>query len=162
MTMFVLASMFLLLAGNYLNPLDTYALSRYPIIPSLEQSGQRLDCSKPKALNIFVTKGEKRSVNIAANGRVLRSIDVPWQADSGVSGFGLNRARKTKNGFEITIEYGSRFYYHKRFVFVCRGNSLYLTNIFVESFDKRRPEIWTRKTQNVRPALPLEAFKLMA
>ena len=44
-------------------------------------------------------------VNIVQGGRILKSIKLPGQEGSG---FSLNWTRKTKAGFEFSIEYGTR------------------------------------------------------
>lgn len=120
-----------------------------------------VDCRLPQGYDVFVVSQEKRTVNVTAGGKLLRAIDVPWHDDSRVSGFSLNWARKTKEGFEISIEYGSRYYYSKRLMFDCRNGGFYLTRIKVESFDKNRPEKWTDKTVSVKPMVPIDKFRVL-
>jgi hypothetical protein len=74
------------------------------------------------------------------------------------NGFALNWAKKRKDGFEILVEYGSRFYYAKRFNFICKQHKFYLSKITVDSFDKFNPEKGHTRIIRVKPHLPLEKF----
>jgi hypothetical protein len=76
----------------------------------------------------------------------------------GREGFALDDAKKTKTGFEIAVEYGSRYFYHKRFIFICKQQKFYLSKVMVDSFDKVNPQHWWKKEIRVRPILPLEKF----
>src|SRR5688572_27771362 len=123
-------------------------------------SSQTLRCGEPGAYSLDVVRDpirEADDVNIVQAGRVLKSIKLPGQE---VNGFSLNRTRKTKAGFEFSIEYGSRIYYYKRFIFICRRNKFYLSRVIVESFDKQNPEKWYKKVSRVNPNLPLEKFEV--
>jgi hypothetical protein len=68
--------------------------------------------------------------------------------------------------FLITIEYGARIYYHKRFVFICKQRRFYLSRVIVESFDKLDPvktkSGWEfrikKEVIKVSPNLHLEKF----
>lgn len=125
-----------------------------------DSSSQTLRCGDPNTYNIDVVRDQIREaddVNIVQGGRVLRSIKLPGQE---VGGFSLNRTRKTKAGFEFSIEYGTRIYYYKRFIFVCRRNKFYLSKVIVESFDKHNPEKFYKKVSRVNPNLPLEKFEV--
>jgi hypothetical protein len=95
-------------------------------------------------------------VNIERDGMVLWSIRLPTGIER--NGFALNWAKKRKDGFEILVEYGSRFYYAKRFNFICKQHKFYLSKLTVDSFDKFNPEKWHRRIIKVKPHLPLEKF----
>ncbi len=97
-------------------------------------------------------------VDIKQADAVLGSIRIFTDAER--NGFALDEAKTTKTGFEVSVEYGSVVYYHKRFVFICKQHRFYLTRVFVDSFDKHNPEHWWKKAVRVRPALPLEKFLL--
>ena len=97
-----------------------------------------------------------RSVNIVRGGKVLHTIKLLTDVER--NGFAFNWVKKTKEGFEIAIEYGSIIYYGKRFIFICRRHKFYLSKIRVDSFDKHNPEKWSRKVIRVQPNLPLEKF----
>ena len=119
---------------------------------------KRVDCA-PNGYSVAETlKGEARYVDIKQGDMVLGSIRIFSDAER--NGFALDQAKTTKTGFEISVEYGSRYFYHKRFVFICKQHSFYLTRVFVNSFDKHNPEHWWKKAMRVRPALPLERFLL--
>src|ERR1044072_3014634 len=113
-------------------------------------------CRKLDAYNADVVKHPIRQasiVNIMQDGKVLKAINLPGQE---VNGFSLDYARKTKAGFEFSIEYGSRMYYHKQFIFICRRNNFYLSRVIVDSFDKHNPEKSRMKVNRFN--LPLEKF----
>lgn len=56
------------------------------------------------------------------------------------SGFAVNWIKENKNGFEISVEYGSRVYFHKIFYFVYKKQNFYLCKIVVNRFDRYKPE----------------------
>ena len=176
MKLIVIISIFICLAGcNATHLVDapvsesqevkSIAETTIPTIPVnnilANEEPTNINCGNLDTYDVFVVAEEKRTVNITADGRLLRAIEVPWQIDSGVNGFSLNWAKKTKSGFEISIEYGSRFYYNKRLVFVCTNNDFYLTSMEIDSFDKAYPETWTKKTLRVKPTVPLSEFSVM-
>ena len=87
------------------------------------------------------------------------SAPIPLRQDFGASQLrGL--AKKTKDGFEISIEYGTRIFYHKTFVFICRQHKFHLSRIRVDSFDRHNPAKWSKKVIRVRPNVPLEKFSV--
>ena len=121
-----------------------------------DSSSETLRCGEPNTYSVEVFRDPVREaddVNIVQGGKVLKSIKLPGQE---VNGFSLNRSKKTKAGFEFSIEYGTRIYYYKRFIFICRRNRFYLSRVIVESFDKQNPEKLYKKVS--RPNLPLENF----
>jgi hypothetical protein len=96
-------------------------------------------------------------VNILGyDGQILHSIRLLTDAER--NGFAHDGVKKTKEGFEFGIEYGSRIYYHKRFMFICRQHKFYLNKIGVDSFDRRNPRKWSKKVVRVQPKLPFEKF----
>ena len=100
-------------------------------------------------------------LNILSGEQIEGAIKIP--TDSDAQGFALNSAEKTKKGFEITIEYGTRIYYRKRFNFMCKKGKFYLYEVKVESFDKFDPVSMnkpTRKRIKVRPNLPVKKFSV--
>ena len=122
-----------------------------------DKPSKPVDCADPKGYSVEEgTKPGTHPVNIVRDGRVLHTIELPTGVD--VNGFGFNWAKKSKEGFEIAIEYGSRIYYGKRFNFICRHHKFYLSKIRVDSFDRHNPEKWNRKVIRVQPNLPLEKF----
>ena len=95
-------------------------------------------------------------VRITRAGTVVHTIRTPTGVEW--NGFGFYGAKKTKQGFEISISYGSRFYYWKKFIFICRQHKFYLSKIRVDSLDKNYPESGKTKVVRVRPNVPLERF----
>ena len=123
-------------------------------------ASKTLRCGDPNSYSVDVVRDKVREaddVNIVQGGRVLKVINLPGQE---VNGFSLNRWRKTKAGFEFSIEYGTRIYYYKRFIFICRRNRFYLSRVIVESFDKHNPENSYKKVSRGNLNLPLENFKV--
>jgi len=127
-------------------------------IPVADTS-KSIDCAAPNSYSVAeVLRGGARYVDIAQGDTVLGSIRI--FSDVERNGFALDEARKTKTGFEISVEYGSRYYYHKRFIFICKRHKFYLRKVIVDSFDKHNPEHWWTKVIRVKPILPLEKFFL--
>ena len=122
-------------------------------------TSQTIDCSGPGRYSVVeVRDPEANYVNIARGGKLLQSIRLPTDMER--NGFGFNWAKKTKEGFEISVEYGSRFYYGKRFNFICKQGAFYLSKVIVDSFDKNNPEKWHKRVMRVTPNLPLEKFSI--
>jgi len=118
-----------------------------------------IDCADPKGFTLEegTTLGSD-SLNIVRKGRVLHTINLLTDLER--NGFAFDGAKKNKDGFELSVEYGSVIYYHKTFIFTCREHLFYLTKIKVDTFDKRHPEKWSKKVVNVQPNLPLEKFSI--
>ena len=116
-------------------------------------------CDDPKGYSVEEgTIPDTNSVNIVRGGTVLHTIKLLTQMEA--NGFAFNGAKKTKGGFEISIEYGSVIYYAKTFIFICRQHEFYLSKIRVESFNKHNPAKWKRRVISVRPNVPLEKFSV--
>jgi hypothetical protein len=127
--------------------------------PTAADPTRRVDCSGPIGYSVSeVVKGEARYVDIKQGDRILGSIRI--FIDSERNGFALDDVKKTTTGFEIAVEYGSRYFYHKRFIFICKQQKFYLSKVMVDSFDKVNPQRWWKKETRVRPILPLEKFIL--
>jgi thiol-disulfide isomerase/thioredoxin len=122
-------------------------------------TSKSVDCADPNGYSVAeVRRGEARFVEIAQGNVVLGSIRIFTGVER--NGFALNYAKKTKSGFEISVEYGSRYYYNKSFIFICKQQKFYLIRVIVDSFDKQNPEHWRKKVVRLNPALPLEKFLL--
>ena len=96
------------------------------------------------------------SVKIMREGTVLHTIKLLTDLER--NGFAFDGVKKTKEGFELAIEYGTRIFYRKNFIFICRHHKFYLSKISVDSFDRRNPEKWSKKVIKLQPKLPLEKF----
>ena len=130
-----------------------------------------LDCDDPSGYSLVVATDPERAaqnlgtvpriLNIVAGDEIKVAIKVP--TDSDAQNFSLNSTGKTKGGFEITIEYGTRYYYQKQFNFICKEGNFYLYKVKVESFDKFNPASrvnWTKKEIKINPNLPIEKFSI--
>lgn len=95
-----------------------------------------------------------RRLNILQNGRTKKTINTPEYTF-------INKLAKTKQGFEISIEYGSRYHYEKRFNFICRQNNFYLKRVKTTTFDKANPETsWKEYEKVIKSNLKLESFSI--
>jgi hypothetical protein len=128
--------------------------------PSIEnESSKTLTCDDPKGYSVEDgTEPGTHAVNIVRDGKVLYTIKLLTDLEQ--NGFGFDGVKKTKEGFEISIEYGSVIFYHKTFIFTCRQHKFYLSKIGVDSFNKHHPGKWSKKVIRVRPKVPLEKFKI--
>jgi hypothetical protein len=96
-------------------------------------------------------------VNLRSGDTAIKTINLPSQSE--VNGFSLNWAKQTNEGFEISIEYGSRLYYQKDFGFTCNRNDFYLSKVRINTFDKQNPEnSWKEYIKLIKPELPLKKF----
>jgi hypothetical protein len=122
-----------------------------------DKASKPVDGADPKGYSVEeAIKPGTHPVNIVSEGQVLHTIELP--TGEGLNGFAFDGVKKTSQGFEISIEYGSVIYYHKAFVFICRQHQFYLSKIKVDGFNKHNPEKWSKKVIRVRPNVPLEKF----
>lgn len=136
---------------------STIVESHNEILSFNDEGSKPLDCADPKGYSVVeVRDSEGNYVNIVQGDKVLKTIKLPTGIER--NGFGFNWAKKTKGGFEISVEYGSRYYYGKRFNFICKQHKFYLSKIIVDSFDKAYPEKWNTKVIRVKPNVSLERF----
>lgn len=135
-------------------------------------NSKTLDCNDPNSYSLVVIEDTSRNIeetitvpkilNVVVGGDIKTSVKIPTQSDA--NGFSLSSTEKTKEGFEITIEYGSRYYYQKQFNFVCKEGNFYLYKVKVESFDKFNPESSDKpdeKEIQIKPNLPIEKFSIL-
>lgn len=124
-----------------------------------QQPSKPLDCAALNGYSVGeVLRADVRYVEIAQGDKVLGAIRI--FSDVERNGFALDEVKKTKPGFEISVEYGSRYFYHKRFIFICKQHKFYLHKVIVDSFDRHSPEHWWMKQIRIKPMLPLEKFSL--
>jgi len=89
---------------------------------SADTKPSRTSGCDPKAYSVEEsTEPGIHAVRIARGGTVVHTIETPTGVEW--NGFALDWAKKTKEGFEIAIEYGSVIFYGKRLIFICRQNS---------------------------------------
>ena len=126
---------------------------------STDYPTKTLDCNDPNGYGVVeVRESNANYVKIVRGDKVFETIKLPTEIER--NGFAVNWAKKTKAGFEISVEYGSRYYYEKRFNFICKQHKFYLSKIIVTSFDKADPEKWNTKVVRIKPNLPLEKFSI--
>lgn len=93
-----------------------------------------------------------RRLSISQDGITIKIINSPEYAF-------IEKANKSKDGFEISVEYGSRYYYEKRFDFICKQNNFYLNQVRTNTFDKANPETsWKEYNKTIKPNLQLKKF----
>lgn len=110
-----------------------------------------------KIFNILIAeKNGNQSIIFAEGNTIRRTIKMPTQTDA--ANFSLDRFGETKNGFEIAVEYGTKYYYRKSFNFVCEKDNFYFDKVSVEKFDKNDPDKITKKDTKMNPKEPLERF----
>lgn len=129
--------------------------------PAATKNSQSTECSDAESYCLEVvedTTREAKNVNIIFGGKIKWIVKLPSPLDQ--NGYALNRANKTSDGFEISIEYGSRNYFNKSFVFLKKDETFYLTEIKVDSFDKQNPEKATKRTVKITPAVSIEKFDI--
>jgi hypothetical protein len=135
------------------------------------ETSEPLNCNDPNGYSLVVITDPERAsqnsgtvpqiLNVVSGDKIRVAIKVP--TDSNAQNFSLSSSEKTKEGFEITIEYGTRYYYKKQFNFVCKEGDFYLYKMQVESFDKfdsASREKWDRKEVKVEPNLSIEKFSI--
>jgi len=124
-----------------------------------DKTSKPVDCAAPNGYSLEEgTEAENNSVNIVSGGTVLHTIKLLTGAER--NGFAFDGVKKTKEGFELAIEYGSVIFYSKRFIFRCRQHRFYLSKIRVDSFNRHNPEKWNSKVITVKPNVPLEKFSI--
>lgn len=97
-------------------------------------------------------KNQKYLIN--QNLRTIAEILLPRNAECvEVANFFVDGIREDKKGFQISIEYGTRFFYNKIFYFKYYNNSFYLYQIKTVSFDKANPDIWKTKIKKMNPKI---------
>jgi hypothetical protein len=124
-----------------------------------QKESKTFRCDDPGGYSVEEeSEPEAHLVKFVRGGSVVHTIKTPTGANW--NNFALDGVKKTKAGFEISIEYGSVIYYNKRFIFICRQHQFYLSKIIVESFNKHNPEKWTRRVIRVQPMLRVEKFSI--
>src|SRR2546423_1696081 len=135
------------------------------------KNSKTLYCNDPNGYSLVLVPDPDRDpkktvtdptiLNVVAGDEIKAAIKIP--TDSDAQNFSLISTEKTKEGFEITIEYGVRYYYKKQFNFICKEGNFYLYKVKVESFDDADPKSrdnWDRKEIKIKPNLPIEKFSM--
>jgi hypothetical protein len=102
---------------------------------------------------------DTNAVKIVSGGKVLHTIKL--LSDTQRNGFAFDGVKKTQEGFELAIEYGTRIFYRKNFIFICKDNKFSLNKIGIDSFDKQNPDKSSKyEVIKVKPHLSLEKFTI--
>lgn len=110
-----------------------------------------------KTYNILIAdKNGNQSIVFAEGNNIRRNVKMPTQTDA--ANFSLDHFGETKNGFEIAVEYGSKYYYRKSFNFVCENGEFFFDKVAIERFEKNNPSKITKKDVRMNPKEPLERF----
>lgn len=128
---------------------------------SPSQTSPSGECADASGLCLNVVEDaerEAKNINIVDGGKTKSVIKLPSPQD--YNGYALNWAKKTADGFEVSIEYGSRNYFNKSFEFVKKDDTFYLTEIKVKTFDKQNPEKIEKKTVKVEPTVAVDKFNI--
>lgn len=105
---------------------------------------------------LIANKGAGDHIILAEENKIRRTVKMPTERDA--PNFSLDHFGETKDGFEIAVEYGSKYYYRKSFDFVCENGDFYFEKVGVEKFEKNNPSKITRKDVKMNPKEPLERF----
>lgn len=105
---------------------------------------------------LIADKGGNQSIVFAEGNNIRRTAKMPTQTDA--ANFSLDHFGETKNGFEIAVEYGSKYFYRKSFNFVCEKDEFYFDKVAIEKFEKNNPSKITKSEVKMNPKEPLERF----
>ena len=123
--------------------------------------GQRvdLDCGGSDFRLFRVSlEGGREAVSLFKGADELRTEILP--APNEVKKFKLDPLRRTDSGFEMSVEYGDRYYHTKRFEFECDEGEYVLAKMRSERFDTRNPSRISRKESAVKPRTTWDRFGL--
>jgi hypothetical protein len=134
-------------------------------------NSKSIDCNDPREYKFVIATDPDRDpkktgttpeiLNIVTGDGTVARLKIP--TDSDAQNFVVNSTEKTREGFEITVTYGTRIFYLKQFNFICKQGRFYLYKMRVESFDKfdqksmNEPD---RKEIIINPKLPIEKFSI--
>ncbi|CAN5873089.1 hypothetical protein BH20ACI4_BH20ACI4_12340 [soil metagenome] len=113
-------------------------------------------CGRNTFTILIANKYGSEHIIFAEGNTIRRTVKMPDQSDA--ANFSLDRFGETKNGFEIAVEYGSKYYYRKSFNFVCEKDDFYFDKVGVEKFEKNSPGKITKKDIKMSPKEPIERF----
>ena len=133
-----------------------------------------LDCNDRNGYSFVVVENPNRKanadpvipkdLNIVVSDKIIAKIELP-KADSEVKNFSLNSVERTKEGFEVKVEWGGGLYHYEiQFDFRCKENNFYLYRVKNEDFSTTNPDsgnFWDKKETEetkIEPNLPIEKF----
>jgi long-subunit fatty acid transport protein len=112
-------------------------------------------------LKLTVGENDKRLLLVQKKGITKNTINILSQdGENWAFGFSLRWIKEIDNGFEISIDYGSRMYHHKDFQFIHESNTFYLKKIKITTFDKFHPEKFYDTVEVLKKPLNIDDFKM--
>ena len=121
-------------------------------------NGYSFNKIKIKLIDLINAETNERQIVIYSDNNCIRILNLPTQDDC--NGFSLNGIKQCKNGFEISIEFGSRYYFKKDFYFEYFDDEFYLSKIDENSFDKNAPNENKIKTCYFKPLVNIINFRI--
>ena len=112
-------------------------------------------------LDVRIDNINSRELSIQKGELITDKIAIPTQES--IQGFAVNWIKETYGGFEISIEYGSKYYYQKDFRFYYENENFVLKNVLINTFDKHNSENkegYTTKTETLKTPVKLRDFKI--
>ena len=125
------------------------------------QDRQVLNCADSDSYSLMVVDDQGRdaqNINVLAGQQVKWTIKLP--NNSQFNSFALDSVNKTKTGFEISTEWGSRYLTERGFHFVCRDSKFFLKEIRAGTLDKGNPSKHSIKTIKIDPNVDIEKFDI--
>lgn len=110
-----------------------------------------------RVMRIDLEKGGE-AVTMFKGADEVRTELLPGQGD--IKKFKLDPLRKTDKGFEMSMEYGGRYYHSRRFEFECGDGGFRLVKMKSDRFDTNNPARISKKNTLVKPSVPFERFGL--
>jgi len=146
------------------------------VIVSTIRNSRTLDCGNPNEYSFVVVENPNRKneelfipkdLNIVIGEEAVARIKLPI-ADAEAKNFSLNSVEKSKEGFEIKVEWGGgKYHYEIQFNFRCKENNFYLYKVKNENFSTTNPDsgnFWDKKETKetkIEPNLPIEKFVML-
>ena len=176
MKLFLCEIVLLFIAACSSNNLTT-AISQNETVAKIidEKTARTLDCNKPNEYSFIVDENPNqkndaeplmpKDLKIIIGDETVAKIKLP---NSEAKNFSLNPVGKTKEGFEIKVEWGGGLYHYEiQFNFRCKENYFYLYKVKNENFSTTNPDsgnFWDKKETKVtkiEPNLPIEKFVML-
>jgi len=126
------------------------------------QTSAKVICGKTQYDLLQVESVERQASDVKLvrdDSTVVKVIQMPNQSE--YQGFAIDWVKPSKNGFQISIEWGTRIFHHIDFDFDCKKTGFYLSTITHETFDKHYPEnekLYKTRIKKIIPLLPIEKF----
>jgi len=130
-----------------------------------------LDCGNPNVYSFVVIENPNRKneaeplmpkdLNIVIGEETVAKIELPIP-DSEAKNFSLNSVEKTKQGFEMKVDWGGwQWHYYLQYYFKCKDGNFFLYKMKKESIEGKDPgdlKNWIKKETKIEPNVPIEKF----